>query len=497
MALGAEPRMLAVRPLVLGVQIGVLGAVLGVPIGIFLARLIQSLFRDYLPLPAYADTFPTTLYVIGGVVGAVIPIVAAALPVRRAVTVAPVEAIRTGDRTASGGGATGALRRLRLPGRPLTQLPLRNLARTPRRTVMTLAALGAVMTAVVAVLGMVDSVKDVAARQEAELLRMSPDRVDVTLTGVVDAGGPEVRRIAALPGVRTAQPSLVVSGSVRHEARSVPIALTFVSPTSRVWHPSLEEGRATESGILLSRKAADDLHVAVGDSVVLRHPRRAQTGMAITDTRVRVAGIHANPVRPYAYMDTRAAPALGLGGLADAVTVVPQPGSSTLDLERRLFGQPGIASVRAASEQASALRTAVDSFSGSIGIVAFITLGLALLVAFTSTSVSVDERRREYATMFAFGLPTRSGLRVAAIESLVTGLLGTIVGVGLGVAVMGWIVHRLIPDSFPDLGARIALTGGSIATTIAVGVIAVGVAPLLMARRMQRMDIPATLRVME
>ena len=497
MALGAEPRMLAVRPLALGVQIGVLGAASGVPIGMLLAGVIQRLFRDYLPLPAYASTFPTGLYLIGGLIGAAIPILAAALPVRRAVSVAPVEAIRTGDRTASGGGATGALRRLRLPGRPLTQLPLRNLARTPRRTVMTLIALGAVMTAVVAVLGMVDSIKDVAGRQETELLRMNPDRVDVTLTGVVAADGPQVRRIATLPGVGTAEPSLIVGGALRHGTTTVPIALTFVSPTSRVWHPSVVSGRATADGILLARKAADDLHVGVGDTVVLRHPRRAGDGMAIVSEPVRVAGIHANPVRSFAYMDTAAAPALGLGGLADAVTVVPRPGVTTLGIERRLFGQPGIASVRATADQASALRTAVDSFSGAISIVAFITLGLALLVAFTSTSVSVEERRREYATMFAFGLPVRSGLRVAATESLVTGLLGTIVGVGLGVAVMGWIVHRLIPDSFPDLGARIALTGGSIALTIAVGVVAVGVAPLLMARRMRRMDIPSTLRVME
>jgi putative ABC transport system permease protein len=497
MALGAEPRLLAVRPLVLGVQIGVLGALAGIPIGVGLARIIESLFKDYLPLPAYASTFPVKLYLIGGLVGAAIPIVAAALPVRRAVSVTPVDAIRTGTRTASGGGVTGALRRLRLPGRPLAQLPLRNLARTPRRTVMTLVALGAVMTAVVAVLGMVDSIKDVAGRQETELLRMSPDRVDVTLTGMVRADGAEVQRIAALPGVRAAEPSLVVGAGVRHGSRTVPVALTFVSPASAVWHPSVEAGRATGDGILLARKAAEDLHVGVGDSVILRHPRRQGDRMGIADTRVRVAGIHGNPVRTFAYMDPQAAPALGLGGLADAVTVVPRPGFATLALERRLFGRPGIASVRATADQASALRTAVDSFSGSIGIVTFIVLGLALLVAFTSCSVSVEERRREYATMFAFGLPVRSGLRVAATESLVTGVLGTLVGVGLGLLVLSWIVHGLIPDSFPDLGAQVALTGGSIVTTVVVGVIAVGVAPLLMGRRLRRMDVPSTLRVME
>ena len=42
-----------------------------------------------------------------------------------------------------------------------------------------------------------------------------------------------------------------------------------------------------------------------------------------------------------------------------------------------------------------------------------------------------------------------------------------------------------------------ALAPSSIATTLAVGIAAVTVAPLLTFRRLRRMDIPSTLRVME
>jgi putative ABC transport system permease protein len=178
------------------------------------------------------------------------------------------------------------------------------------------------------------------------------------------------------------------------------------------------------------------------------------------------------------------------------VSLVPEPGRGDA-LERALFGEPGVASVRPASSDTDALRTTVDSFRSAIQIVAFITLGLGLLVAFTTVSVSVDERRREYATLFAFGFPPRSGLRVTMVESLLTGLLGTAVGIGLGVAVTGWIVHSLLADTFPDLGAEMALTGASIAMTLIVGILAVTVAPLFTFRRMRNMDIPSTLRVVE
>jgi putative ABC transport system permease protein len=212
---------------------------------------------------------------------------------------------------------------------------------------------------------------------------------------------------------------------------------------------------------------------------------------------MRVTGVHANPIRAYAYMDRSRAAALGLAGLANRVILVPDPRTPASTLQRELFGEPGIASVQPASAAADALQTTVESFSGAIQMVVFITLGLGLLVAFTSASVSLDERRREYATMFAFGLPPSSGLRVAVVESLVTGALGTIVGFGIGLAVAGWIVGSLLSETFPDLGFQTTLTARSVLTAVVVGVGAVALAPLFTFRRMRRMDVPSTLRAME
>ena len=71
--------------------------------------------------------------------------------------------------------------------------------------------------------------------------------------------------------------------------------------------------------------------------------------MELANTRVRVGGIHGDPVRAFAYMDKGRAAALGLGGLANTVAVVPRPGTTSGTLERALFGRPGIASVRPAA----------------------------------------------------------------------------------------------------------------------------------------------------
>jgi putative ABC transport system permease protein len=497
MALGVEPRALALRPLALGLQIGVLGALLSVPVGIGLSELIKSLFRAFLPLPAYASTFPVELYVIGGLIGIALPVLAGALPVRRAVSVPPIDAIRTGHRGASAAGATARLRRLRVPGGELVRLPLRNLARAPRRTVMTFVGLGAVITAVVGVLGMVDSVADIAQRQKATTLASSPERLEVTLAAMQPRDGEAIRALARTPGVRRSEPGLTVPAEAAGRQDTINLSLTFVDPRSPVWRPQATAGTADGDGVLLAAKAARDLGVSVGDRVRLRHPRLAGEHVESGVTSVRVMGLHASPVRAFAYMSADQAPRLGLGALANTVALVPEPGTPAGTFERQLFGRAGIGSVRPAAADAEALETTIASFESAIRLVAFFTLGLALLVAFTSTSVALDERRREYATMQAFGLPPRTGLRVAMTESLVTGLAGTAVGLAGGLLVIAWITRVLLADTFPDLSARMVLAPGSVATTFAIGIVAVTAAPLLVYRRLRRMDVPSTLRVVE
>ena len=127
----------------------------------------------------------------------------------------------------------------------------------------------------------------------------------------------------------------------------------------------------------------------------------------------------------------------------------------------------------------------------------FLALALALLIAFNSTSISTDERARENATMLAFGVPVRGAIGLAIGESLITGVIGTLLGIGGGLLVIGWVVNQTLPETLPDLGLVVSISGGSILIAALVGIVAVAVAPLLTARRLRQMDVPSTLRVVE
>lgn len=495
MALGAEPRALARRPLLLGVQIGVIGAALGVPIGLGLAALIQGFLRDALPLPVYASGFPLGLYAQGALLGLVIPVLAAALPVRRALRVRPVEAIDAGYRSVAGPGLARLLRGMRLPGGAITELPVRNVGRKPRRTAMTVIGLGAVISAVVAVLGMVDTIGSAADRARAAAAGATPDRVEVNLGEPSPAGGELVRGVEETPGARRSEPGLALAATASTEEGDVGLVLGFVDPDSSIWRPELASGRFTPRGIVLAEKAAEDLGVGLGDTVAITYPRPDGGGEETAEAVL--GGIAAGPIRALGYMDVARQRQLGLGDLVNQVTLVPAPGVSASALQQRLFGKQGVASVRPALAAAEALERTVDSFSAAIQIVVVVTLVLGLLVAFTSASASVEERRREYATLFAIGLPVPRGFSLAVAESLVVGAVGTLIGLAVGFGVASWIVTALLAETMPDLGFELTLTASSVAMIVAIGVGAVALAPLLTGRRLRRMDIPSTLRVME
>jgi putative ABC transport system permease protein len=67
----------------------------------------------------------------------------------------------------------------------------------------------------------------------------------------------------------------------------------------------------------------------------------------------------------------------------------------------------------------------------------------------------------------------------------------------VGVLVVRWVVTTTMRTTMPDLGLDVAISAGTVVIAIALGMLAVAIAPLLTLRRLRRMDIPGTLRVVE
>src|SRR5215470_13526899 len=472
MALGVRPRLLAVRPLLFAAQVALVGVLLGAGVGYLVGIPLARVFESLLPLAA------------------------AAWPVWRAVRVQPVDAIRVGHLAARGSGLAPLLRWLRLPGRGYHQIPLRNVLRTPRRSALTLLGVAAAIATLVTIIGMLDTFRATLGSASAELLRAAPARVSVSLDSYYPATGPAVAAVRRLPAAGRVQPGLMVPATVRAHGTSVGVAAE-VLPPGALWTPALSAGRLN-GGLVLSRKAAADLGVSPSDLVTFRHPRATAGGLVTVSSLVRVAGISPSPMRAFAYLTpATAAPLFGLPGRANLLTVLPAPGHTTADLQRALLNVAHVASAQSVRAVTDGLRSSLDQFTGILNVAAAVALLLVFLIAFNTASIGTDERAREHATMMAFGLPVRTVLGLITAESVLVGVLGTVIGLGAGYGLLAWLIATTIASVMPEIGVTTAVSAGTMAAALLLGAGTVAAAPLFTLRRLRRTDVPSTLRVAE
>ncbi|MGF1598374.1 MAG: FtsX-like permease family protein [Acidimicrobiales bacterium] len=504
MALGVPRAQLAIRPMVIGLQVAVLGTLAGLGVGFLVGRAFGNLLESFLPLPEHRTPFQVSVYLRAAALGIVIPIAASALPVWRALRVEPIEAIRTGHLAARSNRLTGWTGRLRLPGSSMTLMPIRHLMRTPRRTVLTAIGVGAALTALVAVLGMLDSFGRTLERSDAEFTKGDAGRVVVQLDTFYSDGSSVVAAISAAPGIghTDAGLRLPVTALAPDPGDNLDLLVEFVDLADARWTPTIQESMAAGSSgsprILLARKATDDLGAQVGDTITVRHPIRTGVGgFAMAETPVVVAAIHANPIRTFAFLDLSDAASFGLQGQVNVVHAYPADGSTHSEVQRAVFGLPGVTSSQPVSRISEAIDEALDQFLSFLIVTASGVLILALLIAFNATRITVEERRREHATMRAFGLPVRTVLGVVMKESVIIGIIATVIGLAAGITFLRWMLTSLATTTLPDVGIDTYLSPTTILVTAIVGIISVGATPLLLVRRLRNMNLPGTLRVVE
>jgi putative ABC transport system permease protein len=156
-----------------------------------------------------------------------------------------------------------------------------------------------------------------------------------------------------------------------------------------------------------------------------------------------------------------------------------------------------VASAQPATATVDAFRATLDDYTGILQIASAIVFLLTGLIAFNAVTIGVEERTREQATMFAFGVSRSVVVAGLTVEGLVLGVVGTALGVAGGRVLLGWIVQRQIPEILPEVWVPAHLSGATLLTTVLLGVLAVTCAPLLTIRRLRRMDVPSALRVAE
>ncbi|MGW2816472.1 ABC transporter permease [Streptomyces sp. NPDC001415] len=497
-AIGATRRQVVRSVLWEAALVGLAASAAGFVAGLGIASVLPDLLgtaQDPLPRGPLVIGARPVMAALG--VGVGITVLAAWLPSRRAAKIAPVEALRSAEqpptptasrvRTAVGlillvGGAgllfslTGAKDAsdanlqnamfgcallvaamialapllagpvIRLGGR-LTgrfgvagRLARENALRDPRRTAATASVL-MISTALVAGLAVIgDSTSQALDRQAAAGL--SADYVVSSRTTMTAIDPAALKRVAGIPGVKTAAPvadsTLFTGGQVRHVSGVDPVStgevmrLDFVSGSLK----DLGPGR-----IALSSSVAREQGVSTGGKV------NAHIGPGNDFKQYTVVGVYQdNPVADDA-----------LGALSEVQRHSFKPGT----VQRILVRTDGGAVSRATEDR---LRTAtgnsplvqvkdraelVHEAAGSMGELLTLMYGLlaigvviSLLGIVNTLAMSVSERTREIGVLRAIGMDRAVIRRMIRLEAVTVAAFGTLLGL-VGGLFGAWAVGSL------------------------------------------------------
>ncbi|WP_419945943.1 ABC transporter permease [Candidatus Poriferisodalis sp.] len=508
MAIGERPWSIVIRPLLIGLQIGFIGMILGVVVGYAISIQTVGVVQGIVRLPIFEQPFQGAIYARAMAIGFAVPMLAVLWPVLRAVRVKPVDAIRSSHLASRGGSLGPIISRIPLPGRSLERMPFRNLMRAPRRTFLTLLTFTMSLAIMFSMLGLGSTFTTTLDDGNEELLGGEPDRFTVQLDSLYPVNSPQVQDVLANPTVQSGEAAMVLGANVISaepdgsvdEAVQLDLAVRFVDFGSAVWTPTATQGSLSRGapGIVLADKAARDLGVGIGDDVVVTHPAVVDGAFTHSTRILPVDAIHPHPLRLNAYMDLSQTSTWGFGGLANIVTGVPADGSSLNDVKRSLFGSgSGVSLVQGLGETFQSLEDSLKQSEGVFFITRIFVILLVMLIAFNTANINVDERSRDHATMFAYGIPVQRVIANLSVEGLLLGVIAVVLGGLFGYALLLWMALFLMPTAIPDVGMIVSVRWWEMAVSFVLALAAIALAPVFPGRKLKKMFIPGQLRVME
>ncbi len=155
---------------------------------------------------------------------------------------------------------------------------------------------------------------------------------------------------------------------------------------------------------------------------------------------------------PLAVMDIGAAQdLLGLTGKLSRIDLRLQAGLDPVAVAARLRADPrwptGVR-VQPAVDAAGSISNLSRAYRVNLTVLALVALFTGAFLVFSVLALSVRKRAQQFALLGVLGLPARDRLRLVLAESLVLGLVGSLLGVLLGTA-LAWLALRWLGG---DLG---------------------------------------------
>lgn len=463
------------------------GGVFGIALGSWLGRGLAELYAEFYHFPSMEFSLSGFAIAVSLLVAAASAIFGAWLAAVRILRLAPAEAMRP---EAPAHFRPGPLERRGLQRfMPLpVRMVLRNLERNAAKSMLSILGLALAVSLMITGQYTFDALNEIIRLQFR-----AAQRDDVTLSFNEARDLSVAHNLAALPGVLRVEPfrNMPVKLSFRHRMKkTVVIGMAPVRELRMVLDEQERPVQLPQEGIVLTKKLAEILHVATGDTLNIETLEGKRKKAAIPVTM-----IVDEPIGTFTYMSNAAlARAMEEPETASGAFLSVDPRHQA-ELYRALKSVPAVSSVnlREATLQSFLSTIAENMRVNTIVLVVFACV-IAAGVVYNSARIALSEHAVELASLRILGFTKGEVGRMLLGEQ---GLL-TLAALPLG-CVLGYALSALLSDLLSQELFRIPLVVSARTFFVSIGVVLLSAAAsgYLVWRKVQKLDLIEVLKTRE
>lgn len=263
----------------------------------------------------------------------------------------------------------------------------------------------------------------------------------------------------------------------------------------------LVQGRppTTADDVVMDRETATKHHFAVGDRVLIDLPNRAQaftiSGIVTFGSDNNLAGV---TLAGFSLPTAQAA--FNARGRVGTISVLAAPGTDNVKLQQAIARvlPPGVEVVSgqtAANQLSSQVDNSLSFISTALLIFAAISLFVGGFTIFNTFSITIGQRTRELALLRVVGASRRQLFRSVLAEAALTGLIASLIGLGIGVVAALGLKALLKAFGIVLPSASLVFEARTVVVALVVGVGVTMISAIVPARRAVRIPPVAALLV--
>lgn len=487
-AFGFSDNEVLLHYLCYGLLTGGLGGIFGCIFGLAAAGPYTDVFVEFFNLPSLKASASPMLIISAMLIATVSGALGAFMGTRSVLKLNPGEAMHPPAPPVITGDVLGRLPFIRAMLASNGQMAIRNLSRSKFRSLFIILGVAFSFSLIGFTSSFGDMTDKMLLEQFSKVLLYDVKAVlkePKPYTGAIEA-------VYGIDGVERAEGVLEVPCELRLLHRKETVMLTGLTSDAALQRIYDSDGgfylRPPQGGVILSASLAEKIGAVRGDTLMAKTPYTGDD-----DIPLPVLGIVNEMMGSTAYMDIDSL--CGALGVPKAVNSALIAANDVAAVKSALEGADNVSAVTDLNETRKVYDDMMQTYGFMFVIMQFSGIGVAYAIITNTSSISMSERKREYATLRVLGMHPREIGRILGFEYW----LLTIVGIVCGIPLI-----RMMKEAMADMLSEVEMftmplgTPFSSYVTAVVGCcLTVALCNLLASRQIAKFDMVEVLKERE